>query len=176
MKAITFSLLAIMFIPLLTFGQAKIEREAVYRRSSLYPFMIVEQSRKYADVIQKTFFESPIPDKFNDHILESRSIENSIPEELKKRDEKINAQQENIYNFLNTNNIAKEMVKHTFFGSAKLIQDTGKHPGQLKDLITSPGGTAITGIHTLEKGGLRNTLIDAIEASTCRATELSKKA
>ena len=114
MKAITFSLLAIMFIPLLTFGQAKIEREAVYRRSSLYPFMIVEQSRKYADVIQKTFFESPIPDKFNDHILESRSIENSIPEELKKRDEKINAQQENIYNFLNTNNIAKEMVAKWF--------------------------------------------------------------
>lgn len=68
---------------------------------------------------------------------------------------------------------AKAMVKQTFFGSSALINATGKHPGQLKDLITSPGGTAITGIYTLEKGGVRHSLIEAVEAAAKKAKELS---
>jgi pyrroline-5-carboxylate reductase len=57
-------------------------------------------------------------------------------------------------------------------GSAKLLLETGEHPGHLKDQVTSPGGTAIAGLHTLEAGGLRTTLIDAVEAATKRAREL----
>jgi pyrroline-5-carboxylate reductase len=49
------------------------------------------------------------------------------------------------------------------------------HPGQLKDMVTSPGGTAITGLHTLEAGGLRRTLIDAVEAATNRSQELGEQ-
>ena len=62
----------------------------------------------------------------------------------------------------------------TVLGSAKLLLETEEHPGQLKDRVTSPGGTAIAGIHTLEKGGLRTTLINAVEAATNRSRELGK--
>jgi pyrroline-5-carboxylate reductase len=62
----------------------------------------------------------------------------------------------------------------TVLGSAKLLLETREHPGQLKDRVTSPGGTAIAGIHTLEKGGLRTTLINAVEAATNRSHELGE--
>lgn len=64
------------------------------------------------------------------------------------------------------------LAAQTVFGSAKLLLDTGMHPGALKDMVTSPGGTAIAGLHTLEAGGLRRTLMDAVEAATRRAEEL----
>ena len=64
------------------------------------------------------------------------------------------------------------LAAQTVFGAAKLLLDTGEHPGRLKDMVTSPGGTAIAGIHTLESGGLRRTLIDAVEVSSKRAAEL----
>jgi pyrroline-5-carboxylate reductase len=48
---------------------------------------------------------------------------------------------------------------------------TGEHPGALKDAVTSPGGTTIEGIHELEKGRLRGTVMNAVRA----ATEKSKK-
>ena len=54
------------------------------------------------------------------------------------------------------------------FNAAKLLIETKEHPAQLKDRVTSPGGTAIAGIHTLEKGGLRTTLINAVEAAKNR--------
>jgi pyrroline-5-carboxylate reductase len=71
--------------------------------------------------------------------------------------------------------IAQELSAQTLLGSAKLLLETGAHPGQLKDQVTSPGGTAIAGLHTLEAGGLRTTLINAVEAATKRAHELGKK-
>ncbi|HLK39216.1 MAG TPA: pyrroline-5-carboxylate reductase [Polyangiaceae bacterium] len=64
------------------------------------------------------------------------------------------------------------LAAQTVFGSAKLLLETGEHPGRLKDMVTSPGGTAISGLHTLESGALRKTLIDAVEAATKRASEL----
>lgn len=67
------------------------------------------------------------------------------------------------------------LAAQTVFGSAKLLLETGEHPGRLKDMVTSPGGTAIAGLHTLESGGLRRTLIDAVEAATRRAVELGEQ-
>ena len=66
------------------------------------------------------------------------------------------------------------LAAQTVYGSAKLLLETGEHPGRLKDMVTSPGGTAIAGLHTLESGGLRRTLIDAVEVSTKRAIELGE--
>lgn len=64
------------------------------------------------------------------------------------------------------------LAAQTVFGAAKLLLETGEHPGRLKDMVTSPGGTAIAGLHTLESGALRKTLIDAVESATKRAQEL----
>jgi pyrroline-5-carboxylate reductase len=70
---------------------------------------------------------------------------------------------------------AQLLAAQTVLGSAKLLLDTGEHPGRLKDMVTSPGGTAIAGLHTLEAGGLRTTLINAVEAATRRAQELGEQ-
>ena len=53
-----------------------------------------------------------------------------------------------------------------------MLLETKMHPGQLKDMVTSPGGTSIAGLATLERGGLRTTLIDGVEAATLRSQEL----
>ena len=60
----------------------------------------------------------------------------------------------------------------TVLGAARLLLESKEHPGQLKDRVASPGGTAIAGIHTLEQGGLRTTLINAVESATKRSQEL----
>jgi pyrroline-5-carboxylate reductase len=69
---------------------------------------------------------------------------------------------------------AQRLAAQTVMGSAKLLLDTDEHPGKLKDMVTSPGGTAIAGLHTLEQGGLRTTLINAVETATKRARELGR--
>ncbi len=59
-------------------------------------------------------------------------------------------------------------------GAAKLLLETGEHPGRLKDKVTSPGGTAIAALHTIEEGGLRTTLMNAVEVGTNRSKELGE--
>jgi pyrroline-5-carboxylate reductase len=66
------------------------------------------------------------------------------------------------------------LSSQTVLGAAKMLIETGEHPGKLKDLVTSPGGTAIAGLHTLEEGGLRTTLINAVEVATQRSEALGK--
>ncbi|MDB6123201.1 MAG: Pyrroline-5-carboxylate reductase [Pedosphaera sp.] len=67
--------------------------------------------------------------------------------------------------------IATKLAAQTVLGGAKMVLETGMHPGALKDMVTSPGGTTIEGVHELEKGKLRGTLMSAVRA----ATEKSKK-
>lgn len=69
---------------------------------------------------------------------------------------------------------AQVLATQTVLGAAEMLKQTKEHPGQLKDKVTSPGGTAIAGIHTLEKGGLRTTLINAVEVATNRSKELGE--
>jgi pyrroline-5-carboxylate reductase len=69
---------------------------------------------------------------------------------------------------------AQQLAAQTVMGSAKMLLETDEHPGRLKDMVTSPGGTAIAGLHTLEEGGLRTTLMNAVETATKRARELGR--
>ena len=63
----------------------------------------------------------------------------------------------------------------TVVGSAKLVLESGKHPGELKDAVCSPGGTTIAGVHALEKGGFRANAMDAVLSAYNRTKELGKK-
>lgn len=66
------------------------------------------------------------------------------------------------------------LASQTVLGAAKMLIETGEHPGKLKDMVTSPGGTAIAGLHTLEQGGVRTTLINAVEVATERSKVLGE--
>jgi len=70
--------------------------------------------------------------------------------------------------------IATKLAAQTLVGAAKLYLVTGKHPGELRDMVTSPGGTTIAGIKEMEQKGLRGALIAAVEAATLRSKELGK--
>jgi pyrroline-5-carboxylate reductase len=52
-----------------------------------------------------------------------------------------------------------------------MVLETGQHPGALKDMVASPGGTTIAGLHELERAGVRGALMNAVEAATRRAME-----
>jgi pyrroline-5-carboxylate reductase len=68
--------------------------------------------------------------------------------------------------------IARELVLQTAAGAVRLLQESGRHPGELKDMITSPGGTTIAALKVLEQGGLRGALMAAVEAATLRSRQL----
>jgi len=70
--------------------------------------------------------------------------------------------------------VANTLSIQTVLGAAKLAQQSGLHPGELKDRVASPGGTTIAGIHALESGALRATLMDAVEAAAIRSEELGQ--
>jgi pyrroline-5-carboxylate reductase len=67
--------------------------------------------------------------------------------------------------------VATQFAAQTVLGSARMVLETGLHPGALKDMVTSPGGTTIEGLHELEKAKFRGAVISAVRA----ATEKSKK-
>nr|VDC78789.1 unnamed protein product [Brassica rapa] len=70
--------------------------------------------------------------------------------------------------------LALGLASQTVLGAATMVSKTGKHPGVLKDDVTSPGGTTIAGVHELEKGSFRATLMNAVVAAANRSRELSQ--
>lgn len=71
--------------------------------------------------------------------------------------------------------MAKELVQETMLGSVKFAMDSHKHPAELRNMVTSPGGTSAEAIYQMEKGTLRTVLSKAVYAAYKRAVELGKK-
>ena len=70
--------------------------------------------------------------------------------------------------------IATTLSLQTVLGTAQMMQISGRHPAVMKEMVTSPGGTAIAGVHVLESGRLRATVIDAVAAATERSRQLGQ--
>ncbi len=70
--------------------------------------------------------------------------------------------------------IARKLALDTVIGSAMMVDFTGKHPGELKDMVTSPGGTTIRAVEVLEERGFRNAILKAIAAAAKRSRELGE--
>lgn len=68
--------------------------------------------------------------------------------------------------------VALQLAVDTIQGAAKMVAETKLHPGQLKDMVTSPGGTTIYGLHRLEQAGVRGAIMETVLRATQRAEEL----
>jgi len=69
---------------------------------------------------------------------------------------------------------AYKFAAQSVLGSAKMVLETGMHPGALKDAVCSPGGTTIAGVEALEQCGFRGTVMEGIRATVAKAEEMSK--
>ena len=67
---------------------------------------------------------------------------------------------------------ARRLAIQTVIGAAAMLEKTGEHPGVLRDRVTSPGGTTIEGLKTLEEGSFRDAVMSAVQAATERSREL----
>src|SRR6185369_8323663 len=70
--------------------------------------------------------------------------------------------------------VATELIIQTMLGSAKMLRDTGKHPVELREMVTSPGGTTISAIRRLEEAGVRAAFLNAIDAAKTRSEQLAQ--
>ncbi|XP_071577612.1 pyrroline-5-carboxylate reductase 1, mitochondrial isoform X2 [Temnothorax nylanderi] len=71
--------------------------------------------------------------------------------------------------------MATKFAAQVLVGAGKMVLETGRHPGQLKDEVCSPGGTTITGIHAMEVGGVRGSIMNAVEAAVNKTNELTSR-
>ncbi|XP_015606301.1 pyrroline-5-carboxylate reductase [Cephus cinctus] len=69
--------------------------------------------------------------------------------------------------------MATKFAAQVLVGAGKMVLETGRHPGQLKDEVCSPAGTTITGVHELERGSIRGSLMNAVEAAVKRSHEMN---
>ncbi len=74
-----------------------------------------------------------------------------------------------------TRQMATDLAAQTVLGAAKMVLETGRHPGELKDMVTSPAGTTIAGMHALESGGLRGLMMEAVRRATERSAALGRE-
>lgn len=72
--------------------------------------------------------------------------------------------------------LSYELAAQTLLGAAKMVLETGEHPGALKDAVCSPGGTTIEGVFTLEKGGMRAAVMEAVGASVEKTQRIAQNA
>src|SRR5262249_49858892 len=70
--------------------------------------------------------------------------------------------------------VSTALAAQTVLGAARMVLETGQHPGALKHAVASPAGTTIAGLHELERAGVRGALISAVEAAARRAAELGR--
>lgn len=163
-------------------GQSS-QTDPVYRRSSLYTLMITEPNRAHADVIQATFINTPILDKFNNHLLPERLIENGIPSYTKKREEKIVQQEKNINNFLQEKDIAKALVAKWFnrdgYGNfnMNLVAERGSYNASEMDVNIAKSSKR--GLALLADAGeelIRNTFIVVNDFDYVSKEEVANKA
>ena len=102
----------LVFFTAQTFAQ-EASSDLKYRRSSLYTLMISDEAREFSSVIQESFTSSPIPEKFNDHIITHRNIPKNYDSNLPKEDLST-AKEASISEYFTTNDIAKLMVAKWF--------------------------------------------------------------
>jgi pyrroline-5-carboxylate reductase len=70
--------------------------------------------------------------------------------------------------------VATVLAAQTVLGAAQMVLETGKHPGELKDMVTSPAGTTIAGMQALESGGFRGLMMEAVRRATERSAALGR--
>ncbi len=70
--------------------------------------------------------------------------------------------------------LARALALQTVYGSVRLVMETGKHPGELKDMVVSPGGTTAEGLQTLERGGVPASVVDAVNAAYLKSIKLGQ--
>ena len=68
--------------------------------------------------------------------------------------------------------MAYEFAAQTVYGAAKMVMETGKHPGELKDMVSSPAGTTIAAVRELELNGFRSAVIEGVNAATEKSIEM----
>ena len=70
--------------------------------------------------------------------------------------------------------MARTLALQTVYGSTRLVMETGKHPGELKDMVVSPGGTTAEGLQALERGGVPAAVVDAVNAAYLKSIKLGQ--
>ncbi|RXR20606.1 hypothetical protein EQG63_01345 [Flavobacterium amnicola] len=172
MKKIILSLITLSSIVAAN-AQDKKELNVKYRRSSLYTLMVENPAIPHADVIKSAFVKGPIPEKFNDHISGSRTIPTNNEED----------QTTNIKNYLETNNVAKELVAKWFNRSASgafnmdLIKSRGSYDASVVDIATAKASKR--GLEMLADAGeelIKNTFVLVNDYKYVSKEEVAKKA